>query len=85
MSKSSLYQSSRSQQLLAWWAMQAGLDGGTGVLDQLADINACFRGDTVEAIMDALSSHDSDLARDALQSMSRYERPRYSQSEHTCL
>ena len=52
-------------------AMQAAADGGRGILDQLAEINACFRGDTVEAIMDALSSHDSDLARGALQSMSR--------------
>ena len=68
--------------------MQAAADGEGGILDQLADINACFRGDTVEAIMDALSSHDSDLARAALQSMSRSERPRDAQSEHllvTCV
>ena len=34
--------------------------------------------------MDALSSHDSDLARGALQSMSRYEQTRCDElSEHT--
>ncbi len=54
-----------------WSVVQAAVDGGSGVLDQLADISACFRGVTVEAIMEALSSHDSDLARSALQSMSK--------------
>ena len=50
---------------------QAAVDGAGAVLDQLAEINACFGGETVEAILDDLRGHDSDLAREALQSMSR--------------
>ena len=54
--------------------LQEAVDSKARVMHQLADVDACFAGETVEAILDALHSHDSDLAREALQSMSRYWR-----------
>ena len=50
---------------------QEAFDGKSGVMDQLADIDGCFDGGTVEAILDALRSRDSDFCRETLQSMSR--------------
>ena len=52
------------------WSQEA-VDSNAGIMSQLADIDACFAGESVEAILDSLRSHHSDLARAALQSMSR--------------